>query len=80
MTALAAAAALAGTGILAGASSASAATTWQAMDSVCKTYTALDGVTSKGKICAEVQKRVTDTGSVTGYRGRVVLTPQAVPG
>ncbi|MFC5902361.1 hypothetical protein [Streptomyces zhihengii] len=75
LTALAAAAALAGTGILAGASSASAATTWQAMDSVCKTYTALDGVTSKGKICAEVQKRVTDTGSVTGYRGRVVLTP-----
>ncbi|MFE7113603.1 hypothetical protein ACFU98_46190 [Streptomyces sp. NPDC057575] len=45
------------------------------MDKVCKTYTALDGVTSQGQICAEVQKRVTDTGSVTGYRGRVVLSP-----
>ncbi|WP_424569112.1 hypothetical protein [Streptomyces sp. CH-036] len=47
-------------------SDVSAAPTWQAMDTVCKTYTALDGVTSRGEICAEVQKRVTDTGSVTG--------------
>ncbi|TXS12656.1 MULTISPECIES: hypothetical protein [unclassified Streptomyces] len=61
--------------VAASPSSASAATTWQAMDKVCKTYTALDGVTSRGQICAEVQKRVTDTGSVTGYRGRVVLAP-----
>ncbi|MFD9841187.1 hypothetical protein [[Kitasatospora] papulosa] len=61
--------------VAASPSSASAATTWQAMDKVCKTYTALDGVTSQGQICAEVQKRVTDTGSVTGYRGRVVLAP-----
>ncbi|MEU5372536.1 hypothetical protein ABZ362_26815 [Streptomyces sp. NPDC005951] len=56
-------------------SDVSAAPTWQAMDTVCKTYTALDGLTSQGQICAEVQKRVTDAGSVTGYRGRVVLSP-----
>ncbi|MEU0134646.1 hypothetical protein ABZ172_11495 [Streptomyces sp. NPDC006296] len=66
--------ATAGTAV-AGAPPAPAATTWQAMDTVCTSYTALDGVTSMGKICAEVQKRVTDTGSVTGRRGRVVLSP-----
>ncbi|MFJ9918226.1 hypothetical protein ACIRSF_02915 [Streptomyces rubiginosohelvolus] len=61
--------------VAASPSDVSAAPVWQAMDTVCKTYTALDGVTSQGQICAEVQKRVTDTGSVTGYRGRVVLSP-----
>ncbi|UZI32599.1 hypothetical protein [Streptomyces sp. VB1] len=71
----AATAALVGAGTVVGASSASAATTWQAMDKVCTSYTDLDGVTSMGQICAEVQKRVTDTGSVTGWRGRVILSP-----
>lgn len=75
LAAFAVTAALVGAGTLAGASSASAATTWQAMDKVCTSYTALDGVTPKGQICAQVQKRVTDTGSVTGWRGRVILSP-----
>ncbi|MEV1078186.1 hypothetical protein AB0I98_08030 [Streptomyces sp. NPDC050211] len=75
LAAFAVTAALVGAGTVAGASSASAATTWQAMDKVCKSYTALDGVTQKGQICAEVQKRVTDSGSVTGWRGRVILSP-----
>ncbi|WP_217243085.1 hypothetical protein [Streptomyces sp. AC555_RSS877] len=75
LAAFAVTAALVGAGTVVGASSASAATTWQAMDKVCKSYTDADGVTPMGQICAEVQKRVTDTGSVTGWRGRVILSP-----
>ncbi len=75
LAAFAVTAALVVAGTVAGASSASAATTWQAMDKVCKSHTATDGVTPMGQICAEVQKRVTDSGSVTGWRARVILSP-----
>ncbi|QFU88187.1 hypothetical protein [Amycolatopsis sp. YIM 10] len=55
---------------------AQAATTWQAHDKNCRTVTLIDG-SSAGSVCAEVQKRVTDTGSVTGYRGRLTVAPTA---
>ncbi|AQU67899.1 hypothetical protein [Streptomyces niveus] len=73
LVALGAAAAVVGGG-LAGAPAAQAADTWQAHDKNCKTLTGLDGQ-SLGSVCAEVQKRVTDAGSVNGYRARVTVTP-----
>jgi hypothetical protein len=63
-------------GGLVGAPAAQAAATWQAHDKVCQTVT--DGnPQSLGSACAQVQKRVTDAGSITGYRARVILTPTA---
>ena len=60
--------AAAGVTLVATPSGAEAATTWQAHDKNCKAVIA-------GSACAEVQKRVTDSGSVTGYRGRLTVTP-----
>ena len=72
VTAVAAAAAT----IVATAGGADAATTWQAHDKNCRTAWATAEVEA-GEVCAEVQKRVTDSGSVTGYRGRLIVTPNA---
>ncbi|GCB48964.1 hypothetical protein [Streptomyces sp. NL15-2K] len=63
-------------GGLVGAPAAQAADTWQAHDKVCKALTGADAQ-SLGSACAEVQKRVTDAGSVNGYRGRVTVSPAA---
>ncbi|WP_410657463.1 hypothetical protein [Amycolatopsis sp. lyj-112] len=63
-------------GGLVGAPVAQAAATWQAHDKVCQTVTDVNGQ-SLGSVCAEVQKRVTDAGSVNGYRARVTVTPTA---
>lgn len=60
--------AAAGVTLVATPSNAEAATTWKAHDKNCQTVIA-------GSACAEVQKRVTDSGSVTGYRGRLTVTP-----
>ncbi|WP_434441901.1 hypothetical protein [Lentzea sp. E54] len=56
------------------APAAQAATTWQAFDKNCKTVIGFGGATA-GSACAEVQKRVTDTGSITGYRARLTVAP-----
>ncbi|SDG48545.1 hypothetical protein SAMN05216553_108288 [Lentzea fradiae] len=56
------------------APAAQAATTWQAHDKTCRTLTISEGVTA-GTACAEVQKRVTDAGDITGYRARITVAP-----
>lgn len=63
-------------GGLAGAPAAQAAATWQAHDKVCQTVTDLNAQTL-GTACAEVQKRVTDAGTINGYRARVTVNPTA---
>ncbi|MGW4754178.1 hypothetical protein [Streptomyces chartreusis] len=75
LIALGATAAVVGGGLVA-APAAQAAATWQAHDKNCKTFTDINAQTL-GSVCAEVQKRVTDTGSVNGYRARVTATPAA---
>ncbi|MFW6692165.1 hypothetical protein [Streptomyces sp. MAR4 CNX-425] len=59
-------------GVLAAAPAAQAGTTWKAHDRNCEE---IPGGVSPGTVCVNVQKRVTDSGSVTGYRGRVHVTP-----
>ncbi|TCC10971.1 hypothetical protein [Kribbella soli] len=71
-----AALAIAGATLVAVSAGAEAATTWQAHDKNCKTLKTSEGV-EIGSVCAEVQKRVTDTGSITGYRGRASVAPVA---
>lgn len=71
-----AALAVAGATLVAVAAGAEAATTWQAHDKNCKTLKTSEGA-ELGSVCAEVQKRVTDTGSITGYRGRTSVAPVA---
>ena len=66
--------AAAGVTLVATPSDAEAATTWKAHDKNCKTVIAAGEVLA-GSVCAEVQKRVTDSGSVTGYRARLSVTP-----
>ncbi|MFD3917610.1 hypothetical protein [Streptomyces sp. NPDC058595] len=75
LAALGAAAAVVGGGLV-GAPAAQAAPTWSTHDKNCETLTGLDAE-SLGSVCAEVQKRVTDAGSVNGYRARVTVTPAA---
>ncbi|UUU33138.1 hypothetical protein JIX56_26525 [Streptomyces sp. CA-210063] len=75
LSALAATAAAVGGGLV-GAPAAQAAATWQAHDKICKTFTDANAQ-RLGSACAEVQKRVTDAGSVNGYRGRVTVNPTA---
>ncbi|MEU0698806.1 hypothetical protein ABZ349_33260 [Streptomyces niveus] len=68
ITAALATLAAAGATIVATPSGAEAATTWWTHDKNCETK-------AVGSACAEVQKRVTDSGAVTGYRGRLTVTP-----
>jgi hypothetical protein len=75
LIALGATAAVVGGGLV-GAPAAQAAATWQAHDKVCETVTDINAQII-GSVCAEVQKRVTDAGSVNGYRARVTVTPAA---
>ncbi|MFE6984121.1 hypothetical protein [Streptomyces griseus] len=55
-------------------SAAVAANTWQAHDKNCKTINDINAQ-PVGSVCAEVQKRVTASGAVNGYRGRVTVNP-----
>ena len=75
LLALGAAAAVVGGGLV-GAPAAQAAATWQAHDKVCQTATDANAQIL-GSACAEVQKRVTDAGSINGYRARVTVAPTA---
>lgn len=58
------------------APAAQAAATWKAFDKNCVTVIAGGGAIA-GSVCAQVQKRVTDTGSINGYRARIIVTPAA---
>jgi hypothetical protein len=69
-----AALAAAGATLVAAPSGAEAATTWKAHDKNCETVIGTGGAEA-GSVCAEVQKRVTDSGAVTGYRGRLSVLP-----
>ncbi len=62
-------------GAFAGVPAAQAAATWQAFDKNCRDVTSGSG--NAGSVCAEVQKRVTDTGSINGYRARLTVAPAA---
>ncbi|MFD3619431.1 hypothetical protein ACFWWT_30150 [Streptomyces sp. NPDC058676] len=73
LIALGATAAVVGGGLV-GAPAAQAAASWQAHDKNCKNVIGANAQ-SAGSVCAEVQKRVTDTGAVNGYRARVAVTP-----
>jgi len=53
---------------------AEAAAVWKAHDKNCEDVPGPAGLL--GTVCVQVQKRVTDAGAVTGYRGRVSLAPE----
>ncbi|MEV7904626.1 hypothetical protein [Streptomyces anulatus] len=55
-------------------SAAVAADTWSTHDKNCKTVIDI-GAQPVGSVCAEVQKRVTGTGAVNGYRARTTVNP-----
>ncbi|MEV6715265.1 hypothetical protein AB0M48_24885 [Lentzea sp. NPDC051208] len=60
--------------VVGGVPAAQAAATWQAFDKNCATVIGLGGAIA-GSVCAQGQKRVTDTGSISGHRARVIVTP-----
>lgn len=55
-------------------SAAVAADTWRTHDKNCRTVIDIDAQ-PVGSVCAEVQKRVTATGAVNGYRARTTVNP-----
>lgn len=61
-------------GTILAAPTAVAADTWRTHDKNCETINDVDAQ-PLGSVCAEVQKRVTPSGSVNGYRARTTLTP-----